>query len=137
VIDRPIEDVFAFVADIEQFPKWESNFLEATKTSDGPVGVGTSYHCKLKVPGRRVESTLVVTEYVPNDRMAFRGDQPSFARPVGSFAFERADGGTRVTLYPRPQFGGVMKLLEPLMAGYVRRNAAGHVRRLKELLEST
>jgi hypothetical protein len=40
VIDRPIEEVFAFLADGTNDPKFSPRVLEITKT-DGPIGVGT------------------------------------------------------------------------------------------------
>ena len=39
VIERPIEDVFAFLADGENDPKFSPRVLEIAKTSDGPPGV--------------------------------------------------------------------------------------------------
>jgi Polyketide cyclase / dehydrase and lipid transport len=53
VIDRPVEAVFAFVADLENNPKWESNFIQVKRVSPEPLGVGTVYQCVLRVPGQR------------------------------------------------------------------------------------
>jgi hypothetical protein len=39
LIDRPVEEVFRFVEDEANIPKWDSDLLKATKTSDGPIGV--------------------------------------------------------------------------------------------------
>jgi len=36
VVDRPIEQVFAFLADGENDPKFSSRVLEISKTTDGP-----------------------------------------------------------------------------------------------------
>ncbi|HLM22686.1 MAG TPA: hypothetical protein VK390_14325 [Propionibacteriaceae bacterium] len=35
-----IEDVFAFIADLENVPTWNYAIVETKKTSPGPVGVG-------------------------------------------------------------------------------------------------
>ena len=50
--------------------------------------------------------------------------------------FESVGGGTRVTSLPRPEMTGVFKLLEPLMARYIRQNNAEHLANLKRVLES-
>src|SRR5436190_9141578 len=121
VIDRPVDEVFAYVADMTNNPAWEGNFLSAERTTEGPIGIGTVFTCELKVPGRRVTSRIELTGFEPGRRIAFRGDQPASARPVGSITFEPAGGGTRVTTLPRPELGGVFRVMEPLMAGYVRR----------------
>lgn len=43
-IERPVADVFAFVADLENLPKWNHFVTDVRKTSVGSVGVGTTYH---------------------------------------------------------------------------------------------
>ena len=43
VIDRPIEEVFAFVTDPDNVSLWQSTSLETEQTSEGPVGVGTTF----------------------------------------------------------------------------------------------
>ena len=136
VINRPIEAVFAFVADLENNPKWETNFVEARRVSPEPLGVGTVYQCRLRLPGQRVTSRIEITEFTPNRRISFRGDRPASAKRVGSITFEPAGNGTKVTTLPRPELRGVFKLLEPVMAGYVKRSNAKHLDNLKTLLEA-
>lgn len=135
VINRPVEAVFAFVADLENHPTWETNFVEVKRVSPEPLGVGTVYQCVLRVPGQRVNSRIEITEFTPNQRISFRGDRPASAKPVGSITFESLGNGTKVTTLPRPEMGGVFKLLEPLMAGYIKRSNAKHLDNLKTLLE--
>ena len=136
VINRPVEAVFAFVADLENNPKWESNFIQVKRISPEPLGVGTVYQCVLRVPGQRVTSRVEITEFIPNQRISFRGDRPASAKPVGSITFEPYGNSTRVTALPRPVMRGVFKLLEPMMAGYVKRSNAKHLHNLKTLLEA-
>ncbi len=54
VIDRPIEAVFAFLANGENDPKFSSRVLEIRKTTDGPPGVGTVYASTVKDGGVNV-----------------------------------------------------------------------------------
>jgi uncharacterized protein YndB with AHSA1/START domain len=42
-IERPVEDVFAYLADFENIPAWNYAIAKTEKTSDGPVGIGTTY----------------------------------------------------------------------------------------------
>jgi carbon monoxide dehydrogenase subunit G len=39
-IRRPVDDVFAFLADFENIPTWNYAIAQTKKTSPGPVGVG-------------------------------------------------------------------------------------------------
>src|SRR5215208_1276216 len=43
VIERPLEEVFAFLADPENDAQWTPMVTETRKTSEGPLGVGTRY----------------------------------------------------------------------------------------------
>jgi hypothetical protein len=51
VIDRPIDEVFAFLADGENDTKFSPRVLEITKTTDGPPGVGTVFASTVKDVG--------------------------------------------------------------------------------------
>jgi uncharacterized membrane protein len=136
VIKRPIEDVFSFVANFENHPKWEKNFQNVKLLSPAPTGVGTTYECEMKLPGQSVTSKFEITEFEPNRKISFEGEAAGPAKPKGSFLFETVPGGTKLTLCPRPEFRGFFRLLEPIMAGYIRKQNEDHLGNLKRLLES-
>ena len=136
VIKRPVEDVFAFVSNFENHPKWEMNFQRVKLLTSSPTGVGTTYECELKLPGQSAKSKFEITEYEANKKIAFEGEAAGPAKPKGSFLFEPVPDGTKLTLLPRPEFRGFFKLLEPMMAGYVRKQNEEHLTNLKRLLES-
>jgi hypothetical protein len=46
VIDRRPEDVFDFVADEENEPRYNPQMRLAKKLTDGPIGVGTTFRAK-------------------------------------------------------------------------------------------
>lgn len=135
IINCPIAEVFAFVANFENHPKWESNFQKVKLLNSTPNGVGTKYQCELKLPGQTATSVFEITEYEVNKKIAFEGEAAGPAKPDGSFLFASVGDGTRVTLLPRPQFRGFFKLLEPLMVGYVRKQNQDHLSKLKRILE--
>ena len=56
-IKRPVEEVFAVMSDASKNAKWVSGASETTKTSDGPIGVGTTWHGAGKFLGRHIEVT--------------------------------------------------------------------------------
>ena len=135
VINRPVPDVFAFVANFENHPKWEMNFQKVKLLTSTPSGVGTIYQCELKLPGQSATSKFEITEYEANKKIAFEGEAAGPAKPKGSFLFEQVAGGTKLTLLPRPEFRGLFRLLEPMMAGYIRKQNEDHLNKLKKLLE--
>jgi len=136
VIKRPVAEVFDFVSNFENHPKWESNFQKVKLLTLTPSGVGSIYQSELKLPGQTATSTFKITEYEVNKKIAFEGEAAGPAKPKGSFRFEPAADGTKITLVPRPEFRGFFKLLEPMMAGYVRKQNQDHLRKLKSVLEA-
>jgi Polyketide cyclase / dehydrase and lipid transport len=65
MISRPIEDVFGFLSDFENIPKWNYAIVETHKVSEGPVGVGTIYRQVRSVPSRSEESFEVTAFDAP------------------------------------------------------------------------
>ncbi|HIN06702.1 MAG TPA: hypothetical protein EYM65_10790, partial [Dehalococcoidia bacterium] len=57
VINRPIDAVFAYLADIAKGMEWQSELLEVQQTSDGPVGIGTNLREIRRLLGRNMETS--------------------------------------------------------------------------------
>jgi uncharacterized membrane protein len=134
VIHRPVEDVFAVLSNAENNPKWSSAFLEVNKTSEGPVGVGTTWRGVGKFLGKQIEVELEETGYEPNQKSAQKSTVPFPSNQ--QMTFERVNGGTRVNLKFEAEPGGFFKLAEPLLASTVKRNIEGELANLKDLMEA-
>ena len=135
-IERPPEVVFAFLSDLENDPRWRREWVDAERTSDSPIGVGTATSLFAKVLGRRTEAVYAVTEYDPGRAvtwMTVRGPLPlTFRRSV-----EAAGDGTRVTMGYAGDFRGLLGLLRPLIVPIGKRALRGDLPTLKQLLESS
>ena len=70
VINRPLEEVFVFLSNLENNLKWRSGMIKAEKISEDPTGVGTTYRMINNFFGRQVEGEAVVTEYELNRKYA-------------------------------------------------------------------
>lgn len=70
-INRPIEQVFAFVANAETAPEWQSEIVDVHCTSTGSVGVGTTYRALRAQLREQIVSTLEITEYELNAKISF------------------------------------------------------------------
>ena len=136
VIERPIEEVFAFVTDPDNVSLWQSTSLATEKTSEGPVGVGTTFRDTSKFLGRRIESDYEVTENEPPNRQCMRitsGPIPG----SGCYLLEPTDGGsTRFTQNFEADVGGFFRLAEPLVGRAIRRQMEADMATLKDLLEA-
>jgi hypothetical protein len=136
VIKRPIEEAFAFLANLENDVKWHSAFVEVRNTSGGSNGVGARFLVFEELLGRRTTGTeYEVTEYEPDRIAAWK----TIAGPLSlrfRRTFERVDGGTRFALRYEGEPSGVLKLAWPLITRMVKRQQGGDMRNLKELLEA-
>ena len=135
VIDRPVEEVFAFVAAMENEPQWQSGVDEVHSTSEGPMGVGSTWFEVMRILGRRIETHYVVTEYEPNRKLSMK----STSGPVsmeGSMTFESAGGGTRMDITGQGDAKGFFKLAEPVLGRIINRQFEADLGNLKDLLEA-
>lgn len=134
VIRRPAREVYAFIADGLNGPKWRSGILDIAHVSGS--GVGATYKQGVRGPGgRRVDADYRITAWKPNSLLAFEAIAGP-VRPTGEYVLEEIEGGTRLTFAMRAELGGLKKLL---MGGAVQRTMDSEVEateRLKSLLES-
>lgn len=134
VIRRSPGDVFRFLAALENIPRWNEAIIETQKTSQGPVGVGTTYRQVRSLPSRS-EEALEITEFDPDGRLAIRGGLGPLHGTV-SYTLEPVDEGTRLTNAADLEGRGVMRFAAPLAAGKIREAVATNLGVLKDLLES-
>jgi carbon monoxide dehydrogenase subunit G len=133
VVNRPRSDVFAFVADHENDTKWRPGVLDIKRASG--EGQGAVYTQGVSGPmGKRVDADFEVTAYQPDTPIAFR-TLAGPVRPEGSYRFEDADGGTRVTFSLKANLRGAQKLMAPMVGKSMRKQVAA-LSDLKRVLES-
>jgi len=136
VIKRPIEEAFAFLANLENDVKWHSAFVEVRKTSEGSLGVGARFLVFEGLLGRRTTGTeYEVTEYEP-DRIATWKTVSGPLQLKFRRTFERVEGGTRFAVSYEGEPRGFLKLAWPLITRMVKRQQGGDLRNLKELMEA-
>jgi uncharacterized protein YndB with AHSA1/START domain len=135
VINRPVEEVFAFVADQSKIPLWQSFVAEAGLTSEGPMSAGSTYRYTFQLLGQRIETTGEFPEYEPNSKYSFKATSGPF--PIkGGFICEAVEGGTKVTMWGEAEFGGFFKVAEPLALRLFMRQLETSLKSLKDILEA-
>ena len=70
VIDRPVEEVFAFVADQTNEPSYNPRMVRAEKITPGPIGKGTRFRSAVTSMGRTAEMLIEFTSYEPPTLLA-------------------------------------------------------------------
>jgi uncharacterized protein YndB with AHSA1/START domain len=135
VIDRPVEDVFAALEDLDKFPRWNPGLAEVRQTSDGPLGVGSTMVYVGRFLGQRYESPSQYTEYLANRKLVSMTTAGPFHLEVES-TVEPVDGGTRLTSVYRGESRGFFKLAEPVVVRLTKRHFESAAENLKALLEA-
>jgi len=132
-IQRPAEDVFAFLANFENIPRWNYAIAATKKTSPGPVGVGTTYRQTRSIPSRSEEG-FEVAVFEPVSRLAVQGQLGPF-RTRTSYVLEPVGSATRLTNKVELAPSGVLRVLAPLAVPRVRAAVAANLGTLKQILE--
>jgi carbon monoxide dehydrogenase subunit G len=129
-LDRPIDEVFAFVADLRNDDKWWPGVGRAVRLR-GDGGVGTEYQQDTRLLGVRFPARMTVTEYVPPVRQVFHTDD-SLTPFTAIYEFEElGPARTRFTMTARVDARGPFRVLGPIFAPMLRRLAARYFGRLR------
>ena len=133
-IECPVGEVFSFLADFENVPRWNYAIVETRKVSPGPVGVGTTYRQIRSLP-RRSEESFEVSAFEPDRKLAIRGTLGPFASEL-EYRLEPLPAGTRVTNEVELRPRGIIGLIGQAGSSKIRDAMARNLRELKRLLES-
>ena len=129
-IERPIDELFAFLSDFENIPKWNYYVLEVRQLSENPIGIGTTYHQVRKSD----QQDFRIVEFEANNTVVVKTlpqSSPSFER---RFILYEEGETTRI----RDQWKldtGRPALLERLARGRVKSAVSENLTKLKELLQ--
>ena len=130
-IRRPVEEVFAFVGNFENLPKWNYYVMDVQQVSQGSVGEGAVYHQVRQTD----QQDFRVTEYKPNRQIAVEttsNSQPRFQR---RFVFEPTEQGTKI-IDTWKLDAGANPLVQWLGSLRVKAAVAENLDKLRELLET-
>jgi len=134
-IMRPVDEVFAFITNFENNPKWQNGMKSCTFTSDGPVGVGTTYDQVASFLGKTIITKFRVIEFEPNRLVKFVSYESTFPLRILR-SVEPIEGGTHVhAVIEGEPTGFLFKLLGPLLDRMVASSINKDYSKLKQLLE--
>jgi uncharacterized protein YndB with AHSA1/START domain len=137
LISRPVREVWDFFNDLTNSPRWTRSGSEVRQTSNGPLGVGSTFESVRKIFGREIKSqTLVATEYEPERLISYIAVIPILGRVIGGYTFESVDGGTRMSRWTQAELGRAEGLFGPLAARLFSRAQGTELANLKRLIEA-
>lgn len=134
VIHRPVEEVFDFVADERNEPRYNPRMLRAEKVSPGPIGVGTRFRAAIASRRRTTEMTIEVTTYERPRRLG-TWTRLSWMDIGYMLTFEPVPAGALMRWSWALEPHGALKLLSPMITLMGRRQEQAIWTSLKHYLE--
>jgi uncharacterized protein YndB with AHSA1/START domain len=134
-IGRAAEEVFAFVSDVRNDPKWHTDILEAEYDASGPLTIGATFRIRFKPFMGLTEGTGKVTAYEPPRRVVLTEQMGKF-EPVTTLTVEPDGGGSRITRRLDMEPEGMLRIVAPFTGGMMRNRNAGFLANLKRVLEA-
>ncbi len=95
-INRSVSKVFDFVTNLKNNTRWQTGILELEMTSEGRFELGSTYRCVNRFMGQRLETEVVITDYVADRTCSFRITS-GLVTGESNFFFEAVDGATKLT----------------------------------------
>jgi hypothetical protein len=135
VIHRSIADVFDFVADERNEPRFNPRMTSVDKLSDGEVGLGTQFSAQVVSGGKPVSMVIEFISFERPQRLRSRTTMSGMVI-LGELTFEGIGDATRMRWAWDMQPAGAMRLLKPLIVFMGRRQEREIWTSLKRFLET-
>jgi uncharacterized membrane protein len=132
-IDAPVEQVFGFLADYQNYPQFMRHVRRVEPRAEGQT------HWVVAGPaGSEVQWNAVQTQSVPNEVLAWRTVEGSQVAHAGIMRFESFEGGTRVHLRMsyNPPAGAIGHAVAKLFGRDAKTELDEDLMRLKTTLET-
>jgi uncharacterized protein YndB with AHSA1/START domain len=135
-IDRPVDEVFAFVTDVRNFPLWFGSIIQKSNPeSTEPIGMGSTFTQTNHFLGRTFDTRFTVTEFERDKQFCVSTSWGPI--PFGGcFYFEPQSRGTLLTDRHGIDAGGFFDLVGSLLVGRLRQQAESNLANLKRLMEA-
>ena len=135
LINKPAEDIFAFLNNPDNHPKFVPGMLEFKKTSPGPFDqVGTSVQGVRRFLGQRMELPYEITELQRGNTLGMKGTMGPIKFKDG-YVLESMGSHTRVKFWLEFTLTGLMKLTQPLFDIVGKAHANETLTNLKKAIE--
>ena len=135
-INRPAEEVFAYLDQVDRHNEWQGQLVSTTVETDGAIRVGTLVVERRIVPGGTRDIPYEITEHDPPRKASFRGTA-GLIRPIGTYTVDPTGGSSsRMNSELDLKGHGIGKLFAPLARRQAAKQVPADHEKFKELLES-
>lgn len=133
LINRPVEEVFTFVTDLDTWPSCQSGLIEVKSTSEGPLKVGSTFTVVTMVMGRESEVIYRVREFEQDNKVV--EISPGNFTIENLITFGRFQDGTEIHRVTELTTSGIYKIFLPIFSRTIRKQVEKSYSTIKGLLE--
>ncbi|TDV55061.1 SRPBCC family protein [Actinophytocola oryzae] len=138
-IDRPIAEVFAFLAAGVNDPKFSPRVQRIEKSTDGPVAVGTVFTSTVKDAGMTTRRAFRITELDEPTKIRWAEQSKNLVTAVegGYDLTDLGDGRTRLRVFNVLAGHGFGKLVAGFALKAAQKDAPAFAQRIKAAVEAS
>ncbi|WOJ95661.1 SDR family NAD(P)-dependent oxidoreductase [Congregibacter brevis] len=135
-VARPVEECFEYTADFRTTPEWDATAFKARKISDGPVGMGSQFVVRCKLPLGSIELLYTITEFEAPNMVTLQVESWLFSA-VDTIYFTEENGETRVDYHADFSYKMPFAALEGALKTGMLRMGKSALRGLKRALDDS
>src|SRR5438477_5787407 len=130
----PAPEVFAFIVDVRNDPRWHTDVLEARLPEGTVIAKGATFEITTKPVMGISGGTVTVAELDAPTRVVFDVRMGKL-EPTTTFTVVPDGDGCRVTRRIDMDPPGLMRVMAPFLGGVMRKRNAGFLANLRLVLE--
>lgn len=136
IIDRPVEEVWSFVTDPGNVPKWYQGTAEVRQRSEGPTAVGTTFEAVIQFGSRSLVTGARCLVLNPNNEVTWKFTSGIMKCSTDCWRLEPIDEkSTRLTRVFDLSVSGFWRLIQPIVARGTKRAHEAEIHNVKRILE--
>ena len=131
VVERPIEDVFAFVGNLENSPKW-GRTRKTVRDPNTPDGAGARFLEESRILGQKVKHRSEVTRLDPPRALAYTSRFENGVSERTRITLATVEGGTRLDLAAEVEIEQIPQVLAPLVDLVIKQRMGALAHKLEQ-----
>jgi carbon monoxide dehydrogenase subunit G len=135
LVDRPLQEVFDFMSDPLNMPKWQSMIASIEQVTPGSITVGSKYSVHAEMLGRRMEGVMEITAHEPPVKFGFT-NQAGPMQVTVTVTLKPVGMGAKITINAQGNPAGVFKLAEGPLTHQIKGQMEKNLAKLKSVLET-
>ncbi|WP_439102145.1 SDR family NAD(P)-dependent oxidoreductase [Congregibacter sp.] len=135
-VHRPVAECFDYTADFRTTPEWDATAFKARKISDGPVGTGTQFEVRCRLPLGSIELLYTITEFEAPNMVTLQAESWLFSA-VDTIYFTQDGDQTRIDYHADFSYKMPFAALEGVLKSGMQRMGKIALRGLKRALDDS